>query len=121
MTIPEYKRLVSSKATGRHISGEMNLTEQAYANDVLEPRKRAGEVVGYWFETITLKLANGVRYTPDFFVRLVSDEYEFHEVKGGFIRDDARVKVRVAAEMFPFRFYLCQRISKRDGWSITLL
>jgi hypothetical protein len=119
MKVEEYKKLISSRAAGRHIPGEMNKTEAAYANEILEIRKRAGEIIEYWFETVTLKLANGVRYTPDFFVRLKSNEYEFHEVKG-FWRDDARVKIKVAAGLFPFQFFAVQRQKKRDGGGWTV-
>lgn len=112
------------QARGRlplHKSGEMNKTEAAYAADVLERRKQTGEVIDYWFERFTFKLANDCRYTPDFVVMLASGELECHEVKGAFIRDDAKVKLKVAAEMFPFIFRLCIKLAKKDGgdWKIT--
>ena len=34
---------------------------------------------------------------------LTTGEMECHEVKG-FWQDDARVKIKIAAEMYPFRF-----------------
>lgn len=62
---------------------------------------------------ITLKLANGCRYTPDF-VAFVGGQLVAYEVKG-FMRDDAAVKVKVAASKFPFiRFVLVWR--KRGEW-----
>jgi hypothetical protein len=82
-------------------AGVRNRTEAAYEAQ-LELRKRAGEVAWYQFEGITLKLAADCRYTPDFFVMLSTGELELHEVKGRWT-DDALVKVRVAAAMFPFR------------------
>lgn len=98
----------------RHKSGEMNKTEAAYAADVLEQRKQAGEIVSYWFERFTFKLADDCRYTPDFVVMLASGELECHETKG-FWADDAKVKIRVAASLFPFRFVAIQKQSKKDG------
>lgn len=98
----------------RHKSGEMNKTEAAYAADVLERRKQAGEIADYWFERFTFKLADDCRYTPDFVVMLASGELECHETKG-FWADDAKVKIRVAASLFPFRFVAIQRQSKKDG------
>jgi hypothetical protein len=47
------------------------------------------------------------------------DVVEFHEVKGGFWRDDAKVKIRVAAAMYPmFRFYSFFKQPKKlgGGW-----
>ena len=54
-------------ALGRLKSGQMNKTEAAYAQE-LEARKNAQELLWYAFEGVTLKLADGCRYTPDFSV-----------------------------------------------------
>jgi len=78
----------------------MNHTEAAYAL-ILEARKRTGEVQEYHFDALTLKLAHDTRYTPDFLVVLSDGTCELHEVKG-FMRDDAHVKTKVAARLFPF-------------------
>lgn len=97
--------------------GAMNKTEQAYAL-ILESKKQAGEIRGYKFEAITFKLAPDTRYTPDFYV-LYHDHAEFHEVKGGFVRDDAKVKFKIAVEMFQeYGWKWCQLKSKKDGWQI---
>lgn len=85
----------------RHQPGVMNRSEAAYAAH-LDVLKRCGEVIEYWFEQFTLKLAHDTRYTPDFLVQMPDGELQLHEVKGHF-EDDALVKVKVAAEMFPFR------------------
>lgn len=75
----------------------------------------------------TLTLANGVRYTPDFVVviwreELVTDGSQVmaFETKG-FMRDDAAVKVKVAARLFPWiKFHLVTKKRKKDGggWAI---
>lgn len=93
----------------------MNKTEERYAW-LLEGRKQAGEIQRYEFEKITLKLGADCRYTPDFYVVNRESEVEFHEVKG-FFRDDAKVKIKVAAENFPFRFFLAQVV--KGGWEVT--
>ena len=93
---------------------EMNGTEAKYAW-ILEGRRLAGEIQRYEFEKITLKLGADCRYTPDFYVVNREGEIEFHEVKG-FFRDDAKVKIKVAAENFPFRFYLARLV--KGGWDI---
>lgn len=90
-------------ALGRLKSGEMNTTEQRYSKH-LEGLKTDGNVLWYAFESMTFKLANGTRYTPDFMVMLDNGIIEAHEVKGAkaIFRDDSKVKVKVFAEKFPF-------------------
>lgn len=96
--------------------GAINRTESAYASR-LELLRIAGEVSEWRYEAFTLKLADGVRYTPDFFVVLPSGYIELHEVKG-FFRDDARVKLRVAARQFQcFRFLLV--VKQGQQWEIS--
>ena len=105
-------------ARGRETPFAGNKTEAEY-RDRLRVREIAGEIAWFAYEAITLKLAPDTRYTPDFAVMLASGELEFHETKGGFVRDDARVKLKVAAAMFPFRFYLAQK--EKGVWTITEL
>jgi hypothetical protein len=93
----------------------MNRTEAAYAL-VLEARKRAGELRGYWYEGVTLKLAHDCRLTVDFFVVLADSTAELHEVKGH-MRGDADVKLRVAARLYPFPIRVVRR--QGQGWSVT--
>lgn len=78
----------------------MNKTERARAID-LEAMKRTGQIVAWWYERWTFKLADDTRYTPDFVIQKPSGALEVEEVKG-FWRDDARIKIKVFAEQFPF-------------------
>lgn len=102
----------------------MNKLEIAYAH-VLEDAVRSGDVQMYAFEAMSLKLAEGTRYTPDFMVMLHDDTIEFHEVKAGRMdkskevvvpmsEDASKVKIKVAAEKFPFRFFL--KFSHKGSW-----
>lgn len=100
----------------RHVAGEMNKTEAAYAAE-LEARKAAGEVAWWAFESVKLRLAKNTTLTVDFFVMLANGELEAHEVKGGHWEDDARVKVKVAAELYPFRFLAVQKVAG-GGWKV---
>lgn len=101
-------------ALGRLPAGVMNPTESAYAA-LLELEKQAGLITWYAFEPIKLRLGKNTFYTPDFGVRLASGELELREVKG-FWRDDARVKIKNAAYMYPiFRFVAVTKKKKRDG------
>lgn len=107
----------SVKASGRvrHRAGEMNGTEQAYALH-LQERVAKGEVLWWSFEAIRLRLADKTTLTVDFFVCLGNGALEAHELKGKdkHWEDDARVKIKVAAEMYPFQFYGVHR--GPDGW-----
>ena len=99
---------------------KMNRTERAYA-DLLETRRRAGDLAWYAFDRISLRLGDGCHYRPDFLVMLADGKLEVHEVKG-FWRDDARVKIKVAAAQFPFRFIAVQKRAKKHGggWKINI-
>jgi hypothetical protein len=92
----------------------MNRTEAAYAQR-LELQRQAGEVVWFKFEAVKLRLADATFYTPDFAVMLADGVMEMHEVKG-FWEDDARVKIKVAASLYPFRFVALT--AKRGTWQI---
>ena len=105
-------------ALGRLKSGQMNKSEAAYAT-ALEAARNAQAIVWYQFEGITLKLADGCRYTPDFAVLRADGVMEMHEVKG-YWQDDAKAKIKVAAEKFPFVFKAVYKQAKKDGggWRI---
>lgn len=92
--------------------GEMNKTERAYS-EALEDRKAAGEIASWQFDAVKLRLAAKTFYTPDFLVMLADGSIEFHEVKGHW-EDDARVKIKVAARLFPFRFLAVRKV--KGGW-----
>lgn len=96
----------------------MNGLEKAYAM-VLESRLQAGDILAWAYERVTLKIGNDCRYTPDFCVVANDRIVEMHETKG-FFRDDSKVKIKVAADLFPFRFFLVQRLPKKKGggWQI---
>lgn len=100
-------------ALGRMKAGTQNKLESAYA-DYLEGRKQAGEILWYKFEGIKLRLADNCFFNPDFAVMLKSGEIQFHEVKG-YMRDDAAVKIKVAADEYPFQFVLVYAKPKKEG------
>ncbi len=115
------KRGAASKgqfALGRLKTGERNKTEAAY-EDTLKLKMQAGEVLWYAFEGCKLRLADLTFYTPDFAVMLSDGTLEMHEVKG-FWQDDARVKIKVAAELYPMQFIAAQPLpkSKGGGWKV---
>jgi hypothetical protein len=94
----------------------MNRMEEAFAEQ-LELRKLAGEIQEYQFEAVKLRLAKNTFYTCDFMA--LGDHVTFYEVKG-FREDDAMVKIKVAAQLFPwFEFILVTR--DRQGWKYTVI
>ena len=109
----------SVMAVGRTARGVMNKTEARYASEVLDVRKAAGEIAEYWYESVKLRLADGSWFTVDFFVMLSDGRLEAHEVKGHW-RTAERVRIKVAAERYPFIFTSAQRRRKKEGggWKV---
>lgn len=113
------KRANSSKrmyALGRLEARRMNKTELAYSQ-YLDALKAAGSVLWWEFEGVKLRLADNTYYTPDFFLMLSNGELQVHETKG-FMMDDANVKLKVAAEKFPWPFFLVKK-AKEGTWGIS--
>lgn len=100
-------------ALGRLKTGERNKTEQAYEN-LLKAMQISGDILWYKFEGLKLRLADNTFYTPDFFIMKADGQLEAHEVKGHW-QDDARVKIKIAADIYPFRFVAAKPRAKRDG------
>lgn len=101
------------QALGRLKVGRMNQTEAAYARH-LEQRKHEGEIAWFKFEGLKFRLADNTFYTPDFVLMLADGVMEAHEVKGFWV-DDARAKIKIAADMYPFRFIAVKAQSKKAG------
>ena len=89
---------------------KLNKTEREYLGKM--------RLYGYPFigiQNITLKLADDLRYTPDFSCIDENGKFVFHEVKGGFMREDSFIKIKTAARLFRmFEFRLCKK--ERSGW-----
>src|SRR5690554_6901726 len=70
--------------------------EARYAQ-ILEAQVRCGQIRSWRYEAVTLVLADGVRYTPDFLLHENDGRMTLVEVKGH-MREAARVRLRVAVE-----------------------
>ena len=57
-------------------------------------------------------------YTPDFPAICADGTLSLHEVKGGFVRDDARVKFQSAKVQYP-HFWWVWAQKKKSGWEIS--
>lgn len=103
------------QALGRLKTGQMNGTESAYAKH-LEHMKADGLIAWFKFEGMKFRLADNTFYTPDFAVMRSDGAMQLHEVKG-YWQDDARVKIKVAADMYPFDF-IAIRKGKGGLWEL---
>lgn len=105
-------------ALGRLKTGQMNKTEAAY-DQHLALLQHAGQIQWRKFEGLKLRLADNTFYTPDFAVMAADGVMECHEVKGVWM-DDARAKIKIAADMYPFRFFGIKARTKKagGGWEV---
>jgi hypothetical protein len=106
----------------RHTPGVQNQLEARYEREVLIPAKLSGGVVDYWFEAITLKLADGARYTPDYLVLDSDLVVELVDTKarwsnGQIAREDALLKMKFAAQRFPLFRFVAAVWDTKAGWS----
>jgi len=109
------------QALGRLKTGEMNKTEALYS-ELLAVRLHLGEILWYRFEGIKLRLANNTFLTVDFAVMRADSVLEMVDVKGArnIFTDDARAKMKIAADQYPFVFKAVYPRTKRDGggWDV---
>jgi len=105
-------------ALGRLKAGAMNKTEAAY-DQHLALLQHAGQILWRRFEGLKLRLADNTFYTPDFAVMAADGVIECHEVKG-YWQDDARAKIKIAADQYPFRFIAIKARAKKEGggWEV---
>lgn len=109
-------------ALGRLPKGEMNDGEKKFASNYLEPRRIAGEIVWWKFEGIKLRLAKLTTLTVDFPIMLASGELQMIDFKGSprVFTDDARAKMKVAAEIYPFPFFVAYPRAKKLGGGYSI-
>lgn len=103
-----------SKSVSVATVDKLNKTEARY----LQWLKRTQPHCRIGIQDITLRLANGVRYTADFSTwDSQESKLTLHEVKG-FMRDDAWVKLKVAAHEFPMYDFLLVTAGQAGAWKI---
>lgn len=111
--LPSIRKNIIAKTKVFKYPTSMNNTEREYAIH-LDLLLRAGKIQRWDYEPEKLRLAPATYYSPDFRVINQEGEIEMHEVKG-FWRDDARVKIKVAAEFHPYKFYAVKK-KKKGEW-----
>ncbi len=112
------------QALGRLKPGQMNKTEALY--DIhLDALKHHGEILWYRFEGIKLKLAANCHLTIDFAVMMADGALELHDVKGSphVFTDDAKVKMKLASELYPFAIKVAFPLPRKDGggWRVETI
>lgn len=119
-TAPAAASRVVAEAPATKVRGP-NKTEDAYARSFLDPRKASGEITDYHFEAFRVRVGMvGERcwYVVDYAVFLPDGGLEFHEVKGGRVWDDAKVKFQAAARLYPsVRKWVWARRNK-GAWTV---
>ncbi len=92
----------------------LNKTEKRYYQHL----KRQGY---QWLaaQAVTLKIADDCRLTPDFAHITREGQFVLTDVKG-FQREDALIKMKVAARMFPWARFEIVTYTK-SGWEITVV
>lgn len=127
--LSQLRVLAGSRSTGKRVRAiidpvtGMNRTETAYSQ-VLEIKRLAGEILEWRFEPIKLKLADKTFYTPDFAVLQNDQSLELIDIKGrcgdgpGGWEEDAKVKIKVAAKLYPWFLFvgICRC---KEGWKRT--
>ena len=113
-----YGHLIPPKVTRASNLDELGRNKlEAKFGRYLDELKHRGDIKGYKFESVKLRLAKRTWYTPDYHAIRSDDAHILYECKGNFWRDDARVKIKVAAEMYPhFRFIAVRWVGKAGGW-----
>lgn len=99
------RSIVVTRTKAGRSAGEPNKGEAAFAR-VLEFEKQQGRVLWFGFEKIKLRIGKKCWLTIDYFVFFSDGTVEAIDVKGRkgdgyYCREDAKVKLRAAASLFP--------------------
>lgn len=99
----------------------MNKTEQAFYDKYIEPKYRDGTIIKSRYERLKIVLAPGSTYTPDFMFTTWDGKTVVIEIKG-FWREDDRVKIKVASDLFPEWYWFAvttttKTIKKIEGFA----
>jgi hypothetical protein len=100
---------------------EPNKTELRFEMEYLKPWLAAGEIdeIGE-HESITLRLANGLRYSPDY-PTWKNDRLTFYEVKGERVWEDSIKSLKIAANKYTHcRFFIYKYVKGQWIWQEVL-
>ena len=97
-------------------SDGMNKTERAFSQ-MLALARYDCLILDWRREPCKFQLAGNTTYTPDFGIDLPFGVKAYVEIKG-FMRDDAAVKLKVAASQYPCFIWLLVVRSGRHNWGV---
>jgi hypothetical protein len=80
----------------------------------LSLRVKPSKATEYLSRLVIAGLVDNTFYTCDFAVLRADMSFELHEVKG-YWEQDSRVKIKVAASLYPFRFIAVTPRAKKNG------
>jgi len=92
-----------------------NKLEKEYGQ-YLATLKRAGEIIDFRYEPLSLRLGHSAWYKPDFLV-IKEDCFELHETKG-FMREAANVRLKACATKYPWFRFLLIKAGKKGQWNV---
>ena len=99
----------------RAVGRSPNKTEASYRAEVIARRT---DVAAVHYEGLTVRMANGHRYTPDWVVVTAGGRIECHEVKGGYAlhsHQRARLAFDQARIEFPWIMWVWA-VKTKNGW-----
>lgn len=111
------KEAPKAKATPSHTFGVMNGLETKYSY-YLDGLKSAGEIEWYEFELFTLRLAPRTTITIDFIMKMADGAMNLKDTKGGFVREDSRIKLKWAAKLLRGKYgvAIVTENAAKNGW-----
>jgi hypothetical protein len=104
----------------------LNKLSRRFRDRVLEPAWVRGDLSDYKPEAVNLRLAGRTWYRPDWIVTERCHEHGLQpritlvELKG-FMRDDAAVKLKVAATTYPMYQWLLIKWDRKAGWDVRIV
>lgn len=93
----------------------MNALEQRFATEYLEPLRMAGELQWWDFEPMRFRIGGSAFYRPDFVVVDGIGQVLAYETKGHW-REAARVRIRVASDLFPWIRFVAVTLDENGAW-----
>jgi hypothetical protein len=93
----------------------MNTLEERFATEFLEPMRLGGEIQWWAYEPMRFRIGGSAFYKPDFVVVDGNGQVVAYETKGVW-REAAKVRIRVAADRFPWVHFIAVQVSPRGGF-----
>ncbi len=118
----------AGRVSDRHVvlkakvsGGGMNKLERRWSQE-LDREHLAGLIHGWRYNAMRLELATGAWFKCDFWVTLAdgNNTIRMDEVKG-FWREAARVRIKVAARLYPEFQFRAVQWDGHAGWKVELI